>query len=73
MIRGRAENWDLRPCRRAPPWRDKTDMSQEPVTHQCPYCELRFAYHVEIKDHVLNDHPEHASTASSFEPYELPH
>lgn len=48
-------------------------MSNAPVTHQCPYCDLVFSYHVEVKDHVVNDHPEHAHTALTMEPYELPH
>jgi hypothetical protein len=43
------------------------------VTHACPYCELIFSYHNEVKDHILHDHPEHASVVESIEPHELPH
>jgi nucleotide-binding universal stress UspA family protein len=28
-----------------------------PDVHQCPYCELRFAYRPELADHVAADHP----------------
>jgi hypothetical protein len=41
--------------------------------HQCPYCELRFAYHNEIKDHVLRDHPDRAEAFAAVELHELPH
>ena len=41
--------------------------------HTCPYCELRFEYHDEIKGHVLHDHPEHAEVAAGLEVHELPH
>ena len=30
------------------------------TTRQCPYCELRFEYHGEIKDHIMRDHPDRA-------------
>jgi hypothetical protein len=40
--------------------------------HQCPYCELRFVYANEVKDHVLHDHPEHADSFAIVEPHELP-
>jgi hypothetical protein len=40
--------------------------------HQCPYCELRFVYANEVKDHVLHDHPEHADSFATVEPHELP-
>jgi hypothetical protein len=43
------------------------------IVHQCPYCELRFSYHTEIKEHVLHDHPEHAQVVLTMEPIELPH
>ncbi len=46
-------------------------MSDEP--HACPYCELRFKYHVEIVDHVQRDHPDHAESVAGLEPRELPH
>ena len=38
---------------------DKWCMITE-TSHQCPYCDLRFEYHNEVKDHVLHDHPERA-------------
>jgi C2H2 type zinc finger protein len=28
-------------------------------THQCPYCELRFATVSELKLHIQTDHPDH--------------
>jgi hypothetical protein len=40
---------------------------------QCPYCELRFEYHNEVKDHILHDHPDHVDVAVTMEPHELPH
>jgi hypothetical protein len=43
------------------------------TTHACPYCELIFSYHNEVKDHILHDHPEHAAVVDSIEPIELPH
>jgi hypothetical protein len=43
------------------------------TTHACPYCELRFSYHNEVKDHILHDHPEHVGVVDSIEPIELPH
>ncbi len=39
---------------------------------QCPYCELRFVDHFEVKDHILRDHPEHAEVVEGLEPRELP-
>jgi hypothetical protein len=32
---------------------------REPVDriHQCPRCELRFAFHTELEDHLRVDHP----------------
>jgi hypothetical protein len=43
------------------------------TTHTCPYCELIFSYHNEVKDHILHDHPEHAAVVDTIEPHELPH
>ena len=43
------------------------------TTRQCPYCELRFEYHGEIKDHIMRDHPERADVVRDIDPYELPH
>jgi hypothetical protein len=42
-------------------------------TRQCPYCELRFVTHNEVKDHILHDHPDHIDVALSVEIHELPH
>lgn len=42
-------------------------------THVCPYCELVFSYHEEVKDHILHDHPEHADVVAGLEMHELPH
>jgi hypothetical protein len=47
-------------------------MASDP-THQCPYCELRFEYHNEVKDHIVNDHPDHLAVVAAIEPRELPH
>jgi hypothetical protein len=47
-------------------------MTQTDV-HACPYCELKFMYHNEVKDHILHDHPEHADVVITIEPHELPH
>ena len=48
-------------------------MFDELHPHHCPYCELRFAYANEVKDHVVHDHPEHADSFVFVEPHELPH
>ena len=40
--------------------------------HQCPYCDLRFQYATEIRDHVLHDHKEHAEAFLYVETHELP-
>jgi hypothetical protein len=48
-------------------------MSVDEITRQCPFCDLRFSYHEEVKDHVLHDHPEHADVVANVETYELPH
>jgi len=42
-------------------------------THACPYCELIFAYHEEVKDHIVHDHPDHAAVVVGVEMHELPH
>jgi hypothetical protein len=47
-------------------------VSTQPHVHQCPYCELRFLYLNEIKDHILHDHPDHAASFVDVEPHELP-
>ena len=41
--------------------------------HTCPYCELRFDYHNEVKDHILCDHPDHPDVAITAEIHEMPH
>ncbi len=45
----------------------------ELLRHTCPYCDLVFLYHNEVKDHILHDHPTHAHVVDSIEPHELPH
>jgi hypothetical protein len=47
-------------------------MSDPNHVHQCPYCELRFLFATEVKDHVLTDHPEHAATFAAADPREHP-
>ena len=51
--------------------RDDRDVNEFP--HTCPYCELRFEYHEEVRDHVLHDHPDHDDVAATAEVHELPH
>ncbi len=53
--------------------RDKWAMDTRPDTHTCPYCELVFVYHNEVKDHIEHDHPEHAAVVATVEMHELPH
>jgi hypothetical protein len=60
------------------PWRTDAvigddDLMTASTTHACPYCELIFSYHNEVKDHIIHDHPEHAEMVESIEPRELPH
>ena len=43
------------------------------TVHQCPYCELRFGYANDLKDHVVTDHPDHAAELVAVEFHELPH
>ena len=43
------------------------------IVHQCPYCELRFSYMAEVKDHVVRDHPKHREAFEGVETPELPH
>lgn len=42
------------------------------LPHNCPFCELRFVTHNEVKDHIQHDHPAHAAMAD-VEIHELPH
>jgi hypothetical protein len=51
----------------------ETIVVMEDLTHQCPYCDLRFTYHNEIKDHIMHDHPARANVVVAIEPHELPH
>lgn len=39
--------------------------------HQCPYCELKFLFATEVKDHVVADHPEHAMSYTRMTTTEL--
>lgn len=41
--------------------------------HTCPYCELRFNYANDLKDHIVHDHPEHAAAYLTVEIHEMPH
>ena len=45
-------------------------MTDEFHAHQCPYCELRFRYANEVKDHVVRDHPDHAAGFAKANPRE---
>lgn len=47
-------------------------MSNRSEPHTCPYCDLRFVYHNEVKEHILLDHPDHADVVATIEPHELP-
>jgi hypothetical protein len=51
--------------------RDDLRMPYEP--HTCPFCELRFDYHNEIKDHILHDHRDHPAMVATVEIHEIPH
>jgi len=46
--------------------------AMEKAAHQCPYCDLRFVYHNEVKDHILHDHPDRAAVVATIEPHEIP-
>jgi hypothetical protein len=48
-------------------------MTNDVVIHHCPYCDLRFEYHNEVKDHVLRDHPDRTEVVAGIEPHEPPH
>lgn len=45
---------------------------ERPATHTCPYCNLVFGLHNEVKDHIAHDHPEHAQVARTAEIREMP-
>ena len=51
--------------------RDDEFMDETP--RQCPYCELRFPTHNEVKDHILREHPDHEHVAATVEIHEFPH
>jgi len=51
--------------------RDDECMDDSP--RQCPYCELRFPTHNEVKDHILREHPDHEHVAATVEIHEFPH
>jgi hypothetical protein len=51
----------------------EVDMATVNDTHTCPYCNLVFSYHEEVKDHVVRDHPAHAAEVANTEMRELPH
>jgi hypothetical protein len=40
--------------------------------HQCPYCEARFLFVNEVRDHVIRDHKEHAEAFATVTPHERP-
>lgn len=74
-----ATSSDIRVRRRSGPTALKAvdaradDENVKDQTHTCPYCELKFDYHEEVKDHILHDHAEHADVAATVEVHELPH
>jgi hypothetical protein len=45
-------------------------MTYEP--HTCPFCELRFDYHNEVKDHILYGHRDHLAMAATVEIHDPP-
>ena len=47
-------------------------MAMSNDTHTCPFCDLVFSYHEEVKDHVVHDHPAHAASFYAVEIHELP-
>jgi hypothetical protein len=55
------------------PGREDQIVAESNPNHACPYCDLMFLYHSEVKDHILHDHPEHAAVVDSIDPHELPH
>jgi len=48
------------------------EMRDKDHPHTCPYCDLRFLYATEVRDHVLHDHKEHADAFLYAETHELP-
>jgi hypothetical protein len=55
----------------APRAREAHDFVMDDQPRTCPFCELRFPTHNEVKDHILHDHPEHMAMAD-IEIHELP-
>ena len=45
-------------------------MEARTTIHQCPYCELRFRFANEVKDHVVTSHPDHAASIARADPRE---
>ena len=39
------------------------DLGMDDQPRNCPFCELRFATHNEVKDHIMHDHPDRADVA----------
>ena len=35
--------------------------------HHCPYCELKFQYVTEVRDHVCVDHTSHSASFAKME------
>jgi hypothetical protein len=52
---------------------EEVGMATSKDTHACPFCNLIFSYHEEVKDHILRDHPTHAAEVAAIEMRELPH
>ena len=48
-------------------------MTTNETIHTCPYCELRFLYMTEVKDHGVHDHPARAKAFAGTQTTELPH
>ena len=42
------------------------------TVNRCPFCELRFAFVNEVRDHVIKDHRLHAQEFMPVSPHELP-
>ncbi len=51
---------------------DNDGMAESNANHVCPYCDLTFRYHMEVKDHIVHDHPEHADVVVGIDPREVP-
>ena len=51
---------------------DQVEGAMDRAPHQCPYCELRFAIHDDVQDHILRDHPEDGQGRQTAHIVELP-